>query len=75
MRTTFLVFLLLSGFRFLFLLFVCLFVCFDRHSLYRAGWLRTQRFACFCLLSAGIKDVYYPRPTENHFLLKKIVFA
>jgi hypothetical protein len=40
-------------------LFVCLFVCFFETSLCRPGWPRTQKSACLCLPSAGIKSVHH----------------
>jgi hypothetical protein len=41
-------------------------------SLCRPGWLRTQKSACLCLLSAGIKGVYHHCPA--HHLLKMPFF-
>lgn len=37
----------------------CLFVFWDRVSLCRPGWPRTQTFACLCLPSASIKGMYH----------------
>ena len=34
----------------------------------RPGWPQTQKFACFCLPSAGIKGVRHHRPVKGLFL-------
>jgi hypothetical protein len=54
---------------FLLLLFVCLFFqdrvslcspcCPGTHSFCRPGWPRTQKSACLCLPSAGIKGIHH----------------
>ena len=54
----------------LFLVLVCFsffekgFLCVSWNSLCRPAWPPTQKFACLCLLSAGIKSVCHhcPRP-------------
>jgi hypothetical protein len=46
-----------------YLFFFCLFVFFrDRVSLCIPGWPQTQKSACLCLPSAGIKGVRHHRP-------------
>jgi hypothetical protein len=58
-----------------FCLFVCLFwflVFWDRVSLYSPGpgWPRTQKSACLCLSSAGIKGVHHHARLRLDFLLE-----
>jgi hypothetical protein len=67
-----------SFFLFCFVLFCFVFrdrVSLSWNSLCRPGWPRTQKSACLCLPSAGIKGVHAPTtgiPTAqlNHFQLK-----
>jgi hypothetical protein len=37
--------------------FLCVALAVLQLTLYRPGWLRTQKFTCLCLPSAGIKGV------------------
>jgi hypothetical protein len=41
------------------------------NSLYRPGWLQTQKSTCLCLPSAGIKGVCHHCPASNFGFFKK----
>jgi hypothetical protein len=71
-------------------LFVCLFVCFETgflcvalavlDLLCRPGWPQTQKSACLCLPSAGIKGLCHHCPAKNslfliYFYLCALVFC
>jgi hypothetical protein len=45
------------------------------NSLCRPGWPRTQKSACLCLPSAGIKGVRHHRPAVFLFMLKFTFFS
>jgi hypothetical protein len=46
--------------------FLCIAVV-SWYSLCRPGWPQTQKSACLCLPSAGIKGVHHHCPAKNHF--------
>jgi hypothetical protein len=58
----------LFAFLFFGLLLLLLFFVFqERISLYSPGWPGTQKSACLCLLSAGIKVYHHTWLSVSHF--------
>jgi hypothetical protein len=48
--------------------FLCITLALSWNSLCRPGWPRTQKSACLCLLSAGIKGVHHHRLVYSIFM-------